>query len=189
MESIPLLWAGEQVGEITGEPEGLYTRRRVRYRRTRPGLWYAWLIGGAGELRLGVLEPVSGGLSIRRRLSRRELEPLGTLVRGEVRDAAAVSLWESMTRPQFRTPYLREQLQGKSGLLTKPAGQDCRWIAVPYEERAPFPLAAMFCLARVLRIRGRRYAAFAFDPQEFPVLLPETSETQEKTSETRNDKK
>lgn len=185
MESIPLLWAGERVGEISGEPEGLYTRLRVRCRRSKPGLWYAWLVGGQGELRLGVLEPVSGGLSIRRRLSRRELEPLGTLVRGEVRGASAVT-WEPLVRPQFKTPYLREQLQGKPGLLTKAADQNCRWIAVPYEERSPFPLPAMFCLAHLLRIGGRRYAVFAFDQQEFPVLLPETDK---KTDEqTRKDK-
>ena len=77
MDKFPLLWKEKAVGELTAEQEALYTWFEARCRLPGEGLWCAWAVGDRGELRLGVLEPVNGKLTIRRRFSRRVTEPLG----------------------------------------------------------------------------------------------------------------
>ena len=45
-------------------------------------------------------------------------------------------------------------------------------LAIPLEEGGPFPLEALFCLARVERVAGQLCAVFAFrgEEPEAPVL-------------------
>ena len=76
-----------------------------------------------------------------------------------------------LERPEalFRSRWLREQLWGLSGLLTR-SGDGRRYVAAPYDAGRPFPLPALFCFARVVRIGGRMYAVFAFDKGEQPVF-------------------
>ena len=45
-----------------------------------------------------------------------------------------------------------------------------RYVALPYDALRPFPLPALFCLARICRIGGRDYVVYAFDSGERPVL-------------------
>ena len=122
----------------------------------REGLWYAWAIGAEGELRLGVLEPAGRRPSSRRRLSQRSMAPLGKLVRGEVRPAGAVREdWKPAPEPDrlFHTPWLRQQLRGVEGALTERRGT-LRYLALPFDQRRPFPLAPLFCLARLRELNG-----------------------------------
>ena len=79
--------------------------------------------------------------------------------------------WAPLERPEalFRSRWLREQLWGLSGLLTR-SGDGRRYVAAPYDAGRPFPLPALFCFARVVRIGGRMYAVFAFDKGEQPVF-------------------
>ena len=69
----------------------------------------------------------------------------------------------------FRSPWLREQMQNTSGVLTRRT-EERRYVALPYDAMRPFPLPALFCLARICRIGGRDYVVYAFDKGERPVL-------------------
>lgn len=68
----PLLLGGEKAGTLRIEQQGLYTCMEVTA-EAREGLLRIWVQGGGREAYLGVLQPEGEGLSLRRRLSRREL--------------------------------------------------------------------------------------------------------------------
>ena len=171
MDKFPLLWDGRSVGELTTEREALYTWFEARCRLPEKGLWCAWAVGDQGELRLGVLEPCGDRAAIRRRFSARLTGPVGRLQWGELRPAhpAEPGDWLPAAGELFRSPWLREQLQNASGVLTRQAAGR-RYVALPYDAGWPFPLPALFCLARVCRIGGRDYVVYAFDSGERPVL-------------------
>ncbi len=174
MDKFPLIWNGRSIGELTAEREALYTWYDARCRLPGEGLWCAWAVGDAGELRLGILEPSAGGAAIRRRFSDRMTAPLGRLLRGEVRSASPAAengQWRRAEQPEtlFLGPLLRQRLRGVQGALTKRVRGQCL-LALPYDRERPFILTALFCFARVRRIEGREYAVFAFDETEQPVF-------------------
>ena len=171
MDKFPLMQDGRPVGELITEREALYTWFEARGRVPEEGIWCAWAVGDRGELRLGVLEPCGDGAVIRRRFSARLTEPLGRIRQGELRPAhpAEPGDWLPAAGELFRSPWLREQLQNASGVLTRQAAGR-RYVALPYDAGRPFPLPALFCLARVCRIGGRDYVVYAFDSGERPVL-------------------
>lgn len=68
----PLLLGGEKAGRLRVEQQGLYTCMEVSA-GAREGLLRIWVQGLGQEAYLGVLQPEGDGLSLRRRLSRREL--------------------------------------------------------------------------------------------------------------------
>ena len=68
----PLLLGGERAGTLRIEQQGLYTCMEVSA-EAREGLLRIWVQGGGREAYLGVLQPEGEGLSLHRRLSRREL--------------------------------------------------------------------------------------------------------------------
>ena len=96
---------------------------------------------------------------------------MGRLQWGELRPAhpAEPGDWLPAAGELFRSPWLREQLQNAAGVLTRQAAGR-RYVALPYDAGRPFPLPALFCLARVCRIGGRDYVVYAFDSGERPVL-------------------
>ena len=79
MERIPLLWQEKTVGDLSVETAGLYTCFSCSCRLPGEGLWYVWLVGDGGELRLGLLEPAEKGAVLKKRLSLRNWAGLGTL--------------------------------------------------------------------------------------------------------------
>lgn len=172
MEKFPLLLEGRPAGELTLEREGLYTCFAARC-PLPPGLWCAWAVGDRGELRLGVLEPSGDQGGIRRRFSRRLTDPLGRLLRGEVRPAAArePETWDPAPDPDrlFRAPWLCQRLRGVQGALTRREGGG-RLLALPWDKGKPFPLTALFCFARLRSIGGAPYVVYAFDGEERPVF-------------------
>lgn len=172
MDKFPLFLDGKSAGELTREEEALYTWFTARCRLPEDGLWCAWVVGKTGELRLGVLEPTGEQAVIRRRFSRRMTQPLGELLRGEARPlSSAMADWKAISRPEelFRTPFLRRQLRGATGVLTRETEQG-RYLALPWDVRRPFFMTGLFCFARMQRIQGRDYAVFAFDREENPVF-------------------
>lgn len=172
MDKYPLLLNGRPSGELAAEREGLYIRFTARC-PLQEGLWCAWVVGERGELRLGVLEPSGNQETICRRISHRAVEPLGRLLRGEVRrnDAEPPELWEPAAEPErlFRAPWLRQRLRGVQGALTRRAGTGRR-LALPYDRRKPFPLTTLFCFARIRQINGSFYVVYTFDEGERPVF-------------------
>ena len=68
----PLLLDGERAGTLRVEQQGLYTCMEVTA-AAREGLLRIWVQGGGREAYLGIMQPEGEGLSLRRRLSRREL--------------------------------------------------------------------------------------------------------------------
>ena len=170
MDKFPLLWEGKAIGELSAEQETLYTRFTVRCRLPGEGIWCAWAVGDRGELRLGVVEPQNG---IRRRFSHQMTAPLGKLLRGELRPAGdrTEENWTAAPEPDrlFRTPWLRRQLRDVRGALTRTA-EAGRFLALPYDEKRPFPLTPLFCLAQPRNIGGKRYLVYAFDGKEWPVF-------------------
>ena len=170
MDKFPLLWEGKAIGELSAEQETLYTWFTVRCRLPGEDIWCAWAVGDRGELRLGVVEPQNG---IRRRFSRQMTAPLGKLLRGELRPAGdqAEENWTAAPEPDrlFHTPWLRRQLRGVRVALTRSAGEG-RFLALPYDEKKPFPLTPLFCLAQPRNIGGKRYMVYAFDGKEWPVF-------------------
>ena len=70
---------------------------------------------------------------------------------------------------------LREQLTpaGIAALSPRQSGLTVIFLWALYALKGlsvAFPLAALFCFARVVRIGGRMYAVFAFDKGEQPVF-------------------
>ena len=130
MDKFPLLLEGRPAGELTAEYEPLYTLLSARC-PLPDGLWCAWAVGERGVLRLGVLEPQNGCGFIRRRFSHRLTAPLGRILRGEVRPNGVTpeaapseepSAWSPVPAPErlFRTPWLRQRMQGRQGVLACP---------------------------------------------------------------------
>ena len=170
MDKFPLLWEGKAIGELSAEKETLYTWFTVRCRLPEERIWCAWVVGDRGELRLGVVEPQNG---IRRRFSHQMTAPLGKLLRGELRPAGdrTEENWTAAPEPDrlFRTPWLRRQLRDVRGALTRTA-EAGKFLALPYDEKQPFPLTPLFCLAQPRNIGGKRYLVYAFDGKEWPVF-------------------
>ena len=169
MDKYPVFREKQTVGELTVAPDALYTAFSVSC-RGREGLWCAWAMGETGNLRIGVLEPENGCLQIRRRFSKRLTDPLGPILRGELRPLGEErEQWEPLRPELLRSPYLRCRLGGLSDVLTcRP--ERGRLIAVPRDDAAPFPLEAMFCFARSRHLQGRAYWVFRFDDREWPVF-------------------
>ena len=170
MDKFPLLWEGKAIGELSAEQETLYTWFTVRCRLPGEDIWCAWAVGDRGELRLGVVEPQNG---IRRRFSHQMTAPLGKLLRGELRPAGdrTEENWTAAPEPDrlFRTPWLRRQLRDVRGALTRTA-EAGKFLALPYDEKQPFPLTPLFCMAQPRNIGGKRYLVYAFDGKEWPVF-------------------
>ena len=118
MDKYPVFREEQTVGELTVTPEALYTAFSVSC-RGREGLWCAWAMGETGNLRIGVLEPENGCLQIRRRFSKRLTDPLGPILRGELRPLGEErEQWEPLRPELLRSPYLRCRLGGLSDVLT-----------------------------------------------------------------------
>ena len=43
-------------------------------------------------------------------------------------------------------------------------------LALPYSERAPFPLPELFCLARIETVGGRKCVVYRVDEKNSPIL-------------------
>lgn len=133
------------MGELTVTPEALYTAFSVSC-RGREGLWCAWAVGERESLRIGVLEPENGCLQIRRRFSKRLTDPLGPILRGELRPLGEErEQWEPLRPELLRSPDLRCRLGGLSDVLTcRP--ERGRLIAVPRDDAALFLWKPCFAL-------------------------------------------
>ena len=70
--------------------------------------------------------------------------------------------WKALPRGSFFRSLLsgamvREEKRGKL-------------LALPYSENAPFPLAELFCLARIGTVGGRKCVIYRVDEKNSPIL-------------------
>lgn len=172
MEEIRLYCGGRPVGRVALSPGEV--RREVRASMPDPGdgLYRASLVGERGELSLGVMEPGGGTLTVSRRLYSRDVAALGRLERGEARLSFRFgeSAWRETDAPGEASalPELRARLEKIPRAWRRREGERLL-LALPLEEGGPFPLEALFCLARVERVAGRLCAVYAFDRQGRPL--------------------
>ena len=166
MDKFPLCWKESAVGTLTAERDGLYTWFSANGKLPEDGLWSAWVIGEAGELRLGVLEPCGECGEIRRRYSARLVNPLGCVCRGEIRKAEEPGQRKDLP---FRTVWLREMLLGIERYQVKQRN-GFWYLAIPYSASRPFPLPPLFCLGQILQMEGEDWVVFCFDETEWPVI-------------------
>ena len=75
----PLMIDGIDAGTLSVSSEGLYTCFEARAGE-HAGLVRLWVCGGGKCAYLGVMQPWSGGLYLRRRLSRREMKDFPTQI-------------------------------------------------------------------------------------------------------------
>lgn len=175
MEEVKLYCAGVCRGTVALRPEGVRTEVRVAMEDPGDGLYRASLVGERGELPLGVLEPEGPGrLGLLRRPYSRDMAAIGPPVRGEARCSFPFreDAWQAAERPGrlFQSPFLRTRLEGVSRAWRRERG-GLLLLAIPLEEDGPFPLEALFCLARVERVAGTLCAVFAFQGEE-PAGVP-----------------
>lgn len=174
MDRIEVLDRGRATGAIELFPEGSRVLVRAAVSDPGDGLYRLSLLGEKGSLPLGVLAPEGGELTLARRLYARDVAALGTLRRGEVvrsfRFGDETHFWQETRDPAalFRGDFLRARLRPFSSAWRRKEG-DTLLLALPLEDGRPFPLEALFCLARVERVEGRPSAVFAFRGEE-PVL-------------------
>ena len=170
METMAVLLDGKECGRLSVQEQGLYLCCRAECHLPQDAVpMRLYLLGERCELPLGILQPADGRFTLSRRLSLREAGRGGRLLQGELR---AVEVPEGKWHPEpperlFREERLRRQLNAAGGILV--CRQERRWMAaVPFDEKTPFPLAELFCFARIRRIGGREYAVFAFDGENNP---------------------
>ena len=173
MKEVPIVCRGSRMGTLTLEQKGLYVLFSAACQLPGDGLWYVWAIGETGELRLGILEPGANGAAMRKKLSQTEAAPAGTILRGEIRpqqERESDRVWQRAGAGDlFRTPWLRDQIRGRKDVLISREGERTL-LALPYCKTTAFPLPPLFCFARLIRIGGRAYVQYGFDPQERPVF-------------------
>jgi len=153
---MPLYEKGRSAGTVLVEQRGEETMFVVTA-DLAPGLYRVAVRGEGGELLLGVME---GGrnAALRRRFSR-------TMTCGVGRVCSAEVVSCSGGREEWRAAGEAE----KQRLPLLPPGALCRRqgtlleVALPAPEEQPFPLAERFCLARLCRMEGRRWAVFTFN--------------------------
>lgn len=150
--------------------EGLYLRTEVRC-PARTGLWAAWLIGDAGTVRLGVLEPADGPpprfgelsgrggeLRLSRRMSLRSLEPMGRPRRCEVRPVSRSA--DTPDIPNEGTPVPPPEVYPREGGGT----------VLSFPRTGPFPIPELFCFARAVGDGAEARWLFSFDENGRPVF-------------------
>lgn len=161
-------------GKLTLREEGMLVQLQAARPDDGRGLYKVWVHGPGGRLLLGTLVPEGGGLCLRRRLSRGELERSGCwpVTGGETVLAFSFECgkWLREERPErlVKDVVLRQALQGQTMLLRR--GEDGFCLAAPFDTERPFPLTPLFCLSKTERVEGGSRVIFRFDKEGNPVM-------------------
>ena len=132
---VPLIIDGRQAGTLCMAKSGLYTLLEANLDGCAKKLVRLWAHGGGRSAYLGVMQPWSGGLWLRRKLSRRELEEFPTPITyasdrehedGEQREENNEGGYHN-TEPKMETTL---EQQGTDGLHnTETNLKTCPWPA------------------------------------------------------------
>lgn len=151
------------------------------------GLYRGYALGPGGLVELGTLLPEGGRLRLGRSFPVAELQRRGCwpVTGGRVQMTYAFSGARPQSLPGgWRRVERPETLFPEDETLARAARQAggcirCRretgefLLAWPWDPGHPFPLAPLFCLARVKNLGGRAYVVFLFDEGGTPVVPPE----------------
>ena len=175
VERIDLYMAGQCCGEVLLQARGQRMEICAAMQDPKDGLYRAALVGQTGERPLGVMEPEQGRLCLRRTVLRRDIELLGTLLRGEAYCSfrfEGSAAWNAgrCPEPLLRDPFLRQRLHCAEQGWWRQDG-DRLYLALPAPEGAQFPLETLFCFAQIRRVEGIRCAVYCFDSAGRPVFF------------------
>ncbi len=142
----------------------------------RDGLYKVWVQGDGGEMILGTLTPGDGALLLSRAITVGELRRCGCWPVRSARCGMVYPFrkqtqdewcWEE--RPQRLVDDETRELGEWSRMLSRRQGE---WLelAWPVGRNGPIPLAHLFCLACVRRIRGEPCLVWRFDAEGRPCL-------------------
>ena len=174
-------------GKLIARDDGVRAEFLAEAEDTGAGLYKGYASGPGGKLLLGTFVPEGGMLRLRRSVSRGELERAGCwpVEGGEAVLAFSFTTggggtpegWERAAEPErlLADRILRRSAAQVTGLLLRREKAGF-WLAAPYGERSPFPMAPLFCLGRPGRIGGRRYILYRFDDAgvpQYPHEIPE----------------
>lgn len=168
MDKVALLEHGKTVGELTLQPQGLYTLFRVQAFHLDDTVQAVYLIGGTGAVRLGILEKIGQEGHLTRRLSNQTWRSIGQLTHGDLRPAHS-SPWQPFPAPGFRSPYLQKTCQELELGLWRTHGAGCQ-IALPYQTQTPYALMALFCFAKYQELDSTPYLVVTLDDMEHPMV-------------------
>lgn len=99
----PLVIDGVKEGSMSVEQSGLYTVFEAQYPKSCEGLLRLWVHGGGECAYFGVMQPWSGGLYLRRRLSRAELAHFPKQIEFASNSGAAIEP-EKEAEPEEKLP-------------------------------------------------------------------------------------
>ena len=170
---VPLVYGGEEIGQLVLTPAGERTAVETKLPRNDSGLFRGVLCCRQGEIPLGILEPQGNSLFLRRLLLTEEIRALGGAVSGEMRMSYAFcqTQWQALGNTVFfKTELFQRRIQRRENILWRSDGS-LRFLALPFQSDAPFPFPDLFCFARILTIQHCRYVVFAFNDQDFPVMV------------------
>lgn len=162
-------------GTLTLRQEGLRVHMEAERPEDGKGLYKVWLHGDqGGRLLLGTLAPEQGKLVLRRSLSVGALERAGCWPQFRAEAPLAFSFggargWYCEQHPErlLADPVLRAQIPGPMLCLRQGEGFS---LSAPFRSDRPFPLPALFCLARTERREGRLYLVWPFDREGRPLV-------------------
>jgi hypothetical protein len=158
----PLYLAGRRVGVLHVTVRGADTRFEARAPALR-GLHRIYVQGERGRLLLGAAEDGTLGRSFSPALT----APIGRIQCGRA-ESSAGAVWTGVP-PEGAV--LWPDLPPET-LFCRRGGR--YYLALPWDESAPFPLEELFCFARVRRLEGRWRAIFAFDRDGRPLMEAES---------------
>ena len=171
--TVPFLYSGKEIGQLVITAAGERTQIEATVPRDDSGLFRGTLCCRRGEIPLGILEPQGRYLVLRRLLLSEEIHALGGAVSGEMRLSYAFhqTQWQPLgDAPFFTKPLFRGRIDRKGDILWRTDGR-LRFLAFPFQINHPFPMPELFCFARILTIHHLNYAVYAFNDQDFPVMI------------------
>lgn len=157
----------------------------VRLTASRPldasALYKVWVYGRGGEFLLGTLIPEGQQLNLRRTLSADTLKKAGCwpilggksakcfhFTESANKQKNVTWHWEHRPACRLSDPVLQESAAAWGSMLCRPDPRGFQ-LAIPFNPRRPFPLAPLFCLARLLPVDGQPHVVFSFDSQGSPL--------------------
>lgn len=173
MERVKLYCRGICCGEVTLREDERRIEISAEMDDPGDGLYRAVLLGERGEFSLGVMEPKTGKLLLRRKPERCEIAGLGAVRCVQVSCVFLFrrkTAWNMTDQPEklLRDEFFRRRLERfprawwrktRAGII----------LALPLGSGDPFPLEVIFCLARIERVEGEVCAVYTFNENELPM--------------------